>query len=82
MVIIFIACFILSRNLKVKNVSKRQLVAESIVTGLEKFVTGMTGEEGKAYVQLVWSSSNYDYMIVNDVRYDNETPGSNSTFTI
>ena len=55
------------------------------------------GGSGKAYIespvkvtfgedvitaQFVWSSPNYDYMIVDGVRYDNETPGENSTFTV
>lgn len=40
----------LTRNLQIHPVSKRQLVAESIVTWLDKFVSGMVGEEGKAYV--------------------------------
>lgn len=40
----------LTRNLKVHNISRRQLVAETIVTGLDRFVTGMTGEEGRRYV--------------------------------
>jgi iron complex transport system substrate-binding protein len=30
----------------------------------------------------VWSSKNYDYMIVDGIRYDNENDGGNSTFTI
>lgn len=40
----------LTRNLKVHNISRRQLVAETIVTSLDRFVTGMTGEEGRRYV--------------------------------
>lgn len=69
----------------------------SLSDGKYKADITMEGGTGKAYIQspvtinvtdgqieavLVWSSVNYDYMIVNDVRYDNETPGSNSTFTI
>ena len=39
--------------------------------------------EGKAYARLLWSSAYYDYMIVDDVTYPNETTdGTNSTFTI
>ena len=34
-------------------------------------------------VRLVWSSSNYDYMVVDGKHYDNEAvPGKNSVFTI
>lgn len=50
MAVILLLSLFLTRNLKVRNVSKRQLVAETIVTGLDKFVTGMVGEEGKAFV--------------------------------
>lgn len=57
----------------------------------------MEGGTGKAYIEspaaavakdgmleitLVWSSKNYDYMIVNDKKIMNENPGGNSTFTI
>ncbi len=55
MVILLVLCIFLTRGLKVKNVSRRQLVAESIVGWLEKFVIGMTGEEGKAFVPYLCS---------------------------
>ena len=42
----------------------------------------VVAEEGMT-VRLVWSSSNYDYMLVDDVRYDNEASvNENSVFTI
>ena len=45
--------------------------------------TWLIVEEGRAYARLLWSSSYYDYMIVDEVRYDNlTTDGSNSTFKI
>lgn len=50
MAMVLLLSIFLTRNLKVQNISKRQLVAETIVTGLDKFVSGMVGEEGKAYV--------------------------------
>lgn len=38
---------------------------------------------GKAYARLLWSSSHYDYMKINGIKYENEsTDGGNSTFTI
>ncbi len=38
---------------------------------------------GSKTVKLVWSSSHYDYMLVSDVRYDNEAaPDEKSVFTI
>ncbi|MGN0354249.1 MAG: hypothetical protein ACI4EI_04150 [Muricoprocola sp.] len=43
----------------------------------------MIVEDGKAYVELVWSSSNYDYMIVGTEKYLNENEeGGYSTFHI
>lgn len=39
--------------------------------------------DGQGYAELTWSSANYDYMIVDGVRYDNEAePGRYSVFTI
>lgn len=39
--------------------------------------------DGEAFVKLTWSSANYDYMIVDAQRYDNEAEeGRNSVFTI
>ena len=40
-------------------------------------------KDGKAWARLLWSSSYYDYMVVGDKKYENETKdGGNSTFTI
>jgi len=45
--------------------------------------TWLIVEDGHAYARLLWSSSYYDYMIVDEKRYDNLTDdGSNSTFVI
>lgn len=45
--------------------------------------TWLIVEDGHAYARLLWSSSYYDYMIVDEKRYDNLTDdGSNSTFKI
>lgn len=38
--------------------------------------------DGSAAVTLVWSSKNYDYMIVEGKKYLNENEGEASTFTI
>ena len=37
---------------------------------------------GKIKIKLVWSSPNFDYVIVDGTKYLNETPGGNSTFTV
>ena len=42
----------------------------------------MTAENGKVTATIVWSSSNYDYMKVNGVRYDAVIENDRSVFTI
>lgn len=42
----------------------------------------VTIQNGSIQVKLVWSSVNYDYMIVNGEKYLNENKGDYSTFTI
>ena len=39
-------------------------------------------KNGMAYATLVWSSKNYDYIIVDGMKYYNENEGGPSTFTI
>ena len=42
----------------------------------------ITRTDGRLSATLVWNSKNYDYMIVDNVRYDNENEGGESTFTV
>ena len=45
--------------------------------------TIVTVEDGKAYAQIQWSSSNYDYMIVDGEKYlPTNEEGTNSVFEI
>ena len=44
--------------------------------------TILTVEDGKAYAQIQWSSSNYDYMIVDGEKYLPTNTEGNSTFEI
>lgn len=45
--------------------------------------TLLTVQDGTAYAKLTWSSSNYDYMIVDGQKYLNESEENvNSSFTI
>ena len=37
--------------------------------------------DGQAYATIVWSSTYYDYMLVDGKKYTNENEGGNSTFT-
>lgn len=39
-------------------------------------------EDGKLVATFVWSSTHYDYMIVDGEKYLNENPGGQSTFTV
>lgn len=48
---------------------------------IESPVTVIT-KDGISYATLVWSSKNYDYVLVDGVKYENENPGGNSTFTV
>jgi F-type H+-transporting ATPase subunit a len=50
MAVLILLSIFLTRNLKVNNISKRQAVAELIVTKATGLVEGMLGPEGKAYV--------------------------------
>lgn len=49
MAVITLICFILTRNLRLDHISKRQAAVEYIVTKLESIVGGMVGEHGKRY---------------------------------
>lgn len=48
--IVILLAFLLTRNLKVSGISKRQAAMEFIVTKLESIILEMTGEGGKTYV--------------------------------
>jgi F-type H+-transporting ATPase subunit a len=50
MVFVLVLSLFLTSNLKVRDISKKQLFAETVVTKLEGFITDMIGEEGKGYV--------------------------------
>ncbi len=42
----------------------------------------LTVENGEAFAEIVWSSSNYDYMKIDDVKYDILNSEGNSAFKI
>ncbi len=44
--------------------------------------TALYVRDGCAYAQLVWSSENYDYMVVDGEKLFNENEGGYSTFTV
>ena len=50
MLFLILFALILTANMKVHDISKRQALAELIVTKLQSLVEGMVGPEGKSYV--------------------------------
>ena len=50
MAVLTFLAWLLTRNLKVDHISRRQAAVESAVTWLNGFVEGMIGEKGKRYV--------------------------------
>lgn len=50
MAIMILGAIFLTRGMKTQNISRRQAIAETIVTKLQSFVGQMVGEKGKAYV--------------------------------
>lgn len=51
MAVMLIFAICMTRNLKVENPGKRQMILETCVTGLQNMVRGIIGEEGKQYVE-------------------------------
>lgn len=50
MAVLIVAAFILTRNLRIDHISRRQAIAETIVTKLTGIVRNMVNEEAKGYV--------------------------------
>ena len=48
--ILVIASMILTSNLKIENIGKRQMIVETAVGGLQNMLEGIIGEKGKKYV--------------------------------
>lgn len=53
MLLITLFCFILTRNLKVEKISKRQAIAEWLVELCDKFVIGNMGEKFRGFIPFV-----------------------------
>ena len=79
---IFIIVFLTSCNAQgVKNVYDITFEGGSVKAYVKSPVT-VTDRDGKLFATLVWSSPNYDYVIVDGQKYENENPGGSSTFTV
>ena len=50
MAVMIVGGFLVTRNFKVENCSKRQLVVESIYKMLDGFFRGLVGERGAAFI--------------------------------
>lgn len=50
MAIMLALSIILTSNLKVENISKRQMIVETTIGGLQNMLAGIVGEKGKKYV--------------------------------
>jgi len=50
MAVLLLLSILLTRNLQVEHISRRQAALEGVVTWLEHFVTDMIGENGRQYV--------------------------------
>lgn len=55
MAVLVISCICLVRNLQVENVSKKQLVLETVVSAIYGFLEDILGEEGKEYIPYLFS---------------------------
>lgn len=59
MLFLVVASILLTRNLKVDHISKRQAALELIVTTIDSFFTGLLGPKGKRYVPYLMSVALY-----------------------
>ena len=59
MAFLVIGSILLTRNLRVDHITKRQAILETVVTVLNDFFTGLLGEQGKRYVPYLMSVALY-----------------------
>ncbi len=59
MAFLVIGSILLTRNLRVDHITKRQAILEMVVTMLNDFFTGLLGEQGKRYVPYLMSVALY-----------------------
>ncbi len=53
--VVALLSFLLTRNLKVQNIGRRQQLLETAVCGLENLIKGIVGEAGEAYVPYLFT---------------------------
>lgn len=59
MVFLVVGSILLTRNLKVDHISRRQAILELVVTTINGFFIGLLGEKGKRYVPYLMSVALY-----------------------
>lgn len=59
MAFLVLGSILLTRNLRVDHITKRQAILETVVTMLNDFFTGLLGEQGKRYVPYLMSVALY-----------------------
>jgi len=59
MLFLVIVSILLTRNLKVDHISKRQAVLEMVVTTIDGFFIGLLGEQGRRYVPYLMTVALY-----------------------
>ena len=57
--ILCIVSILLTRNLKVDHISRRQAILEMVVTTIDGFFTGLLGEQGRRYVPYLMTVALY-----------------------
>ena len=59
MLFLVIVSILLTRNLKVDHISRRQAILEMVVTTIDGFFTGLLGEQGRRYVPYLMTVALY-----------------------
>ena len=59
MLFLVIVSILLTRNLKVDHISRRQAILELVVTTIDNFFTGLLGEQGRRYVPYLMTVALY-----------------------
>ena len=59
MLFLVIVSILLTRNLKVDHISRRQAILELVVTMIDNFFTGLLGEQGRRYVPYLMTVALY-----------------------
>ena len=78
MLFLVIVSILLTRNLKVDHISRRQAILELVVTTIDNFFTGLLGEQGRRYVPYLMTVALYIACanLIGDARHQAPDEGS------